>query len=746
MDKAWIKDRRFSSLSIKDLLEAREAYHVHLAHLENVFATAIGRYLIRREDPEFTNPEATDGPPATAPRTLHNSAATKWSWPCLLVFVDKWTKRSDFADRPDAMVPRYLYLPDGRVVPTCVVFADRADQIHPDATPPAFPSDLLGGGYPALQDVQGRTRLGSIGCLVTDGDQVFALTNRHVTGEAGRETYTMVANRRQRVGVSAGRELGKRPFAEVYAGWQGSRVQLNLDAGLVRVDDITRWTAQVFGIGELGPIWDLNIDSFNLDVIGCPVKAYGASGGSLEGQIQALFFRYKTRGGVEYVTDFLIGPRQGATIVGTRPGDSGTIWFEDPPPSADHDRAGLQAPRLRPFAIQWGGESLTSPGSGGVRDFALATCLSTVCRELDVEIVTDWNIGQPETWGAVGHFKVGALACELVSEGWLHELFMLNLANIGYDDTALGRKLPAHPQDKFVPLADVADFVWRNIRKTDDNNHFADIDHEAGVDDDVPNEMRGRSLLDLTEGHPERVHPDYWNQFYAAIDESKRGALPFRVWQIYDAMVDFAHGGQITQFICAAGLMAHYVGDACQPLHVSEHHHGRNEEESGVHSAYETAMLAQNAAAMIAEVSQVRQDWPHVSPIGGGGQHAAIAVVELMRRTVQALPPLTVIDVFNRSEGSDRSKKMWRALGHETAARLVDGATTLARIWEGAWREGRGAADDPALPVQAESQEALMALYLDKTFLPSSSLQKLTVRDGRIVSAPEPPHRPRRPN
>src|SRR6185503_13562645 len=39
--------RSFSSLSVKDLLDARDAYHVHLCHLDNVFATAIGRFLIR---------------------------------------------------------------------------------------------------------------------------------------------------------------------------------------------------------------------------------------------------------------------------------------------------------------------------------------------------------------------------------------------------------------------------------------------------------------------------------------------------------------------------------------------------------------------------------------------------------------------------------------------------------------------------------------------------------------------------
>src|SRR5439155_2744617 len=52
------------------------------------------------------------------------------------------------------------------------------------------------------------------------------------------------------------------------------------------------------------------------------------------------------------------------------------------------------------------------------------------------------------------------------------------------------------------------------------------------------------------------------------------GLLPFRVWQIYEQLVGFAHAGQNKEFVAAAGIVAHYVGDACQPLHISYFHHG----------------------------------------------------------------------------------------------------------------------------------------------------------------------------
>lgn len=725
----WIKERNFSSLSIRDLLDAREAYHVHLANLDNVFATAIGRYLIRDKDPDSRSADEAAPRGASGARTLYNSHVQKWSWPCVLVFVDVWEDRAALSAKPEAMVPQYLYLPDGRVIPTCVIYAKSAPRSEGSQLDTVFPTGLLGGGFPALQVVQGRRRMSTMGCLVTDGDQVFVLTNRHVTGEAGREVYAVVADTRQRIGVSSGRDIGKVPFPDAYPGWSGSRQMLNLDAGLIRIDDVTRWTAQVYGIGEIGPVIDLHVDTFDLDLIDTQVRAYGAAGGLLKGRIQAFFFRYRSVGGIDYVSDFLIGARRGETSIGTQPGDSGSLWFleavEGSAPAGDG-----RAPRLRPFAMQWGGQALTAPGAELSGTFALATCLSTISRELDIEVIADWNIGHPETWGAVGHFKVGALACELLEDDWLGQLFMLNQRNIGYDDASLQHGLGPHPRTKFVPLADVADFVWRSIRRADDNNHFADIDEVA---DD--GEFSGKSLLDLTKDRPENVNPDIWNSFYQSIGASKRGALPFRAWQIFDAMTDFAAAGQITEFVCAAGLLAHYIGDACQPLHVSKLHHGSSEAEEDVHSTYETAMLNQFADELIAGLAETRATWAGPEIRCETGHDAAVAAVELMRRTVTRLPPERVIKVYNDSAGRSRTKKMWEALGDDTVNCIFDGSLTLARIWEGAWKAGRKRKRNPPLPSQPELQEALMALYLDNKFLLSSKLQALTVSEGRLVVA-----------
>ena len=722
--------RDFGSLSVTDLLEAREAYHVHLAHLDAVYATAIGRYLIRDTDTNAKDADYHSKPQDLGPRRLTNSSVKPWSWPCVLVFVDRWFDRSTIRDNPDLaseLVPSFLYLPDGRVVPTCVVEVspDKAAPIVPPQ--PVFKSDLIGGGFPVQATSQGKTHVGSIGCLVTDGDKVFALTNRHVAGEIGRPLFAGFKNTSRRLGVSDNRQLTKKPFDEIYQGWPGKRAVANLDAGLIEIDDVKGWSAQVYGVGEIGEIWDLNVDTFRLDVIETPVVAFGAASGVMKGKILGLFYRYKAVGGIDYVTDFLITARDAATGLNHFPGDSGTLWFEDDP-DAPKNAAG--APILRPFALEWGGQVLQGGDGKKPVQLALGICLSTLCREFDVELISDWNAGHVEYWGEWGHVKIGAYATSQVAAAFpkLKHMMEANAGNIGLDDDLLV-DLKAHEKGAFSPLADVADLVWRFTRHTDESNHFADMDKPG---------KGGKSLLDLCAASMANVDPGVWNTYYDGIGEDRRGALPFRVWQIFDFMVDYAADNKLLEFVCAGGILAHYIGDACQPLHISQFHHGRDLKDKAhakVHSVYETTMIGRHGKDLIklipaAKTAVVAEIKPGGTPTG---RDAAIAVVQLMQRTVKRLPPLTIVDLFDDNMGRGQVETLWRELKEPTAACMQDGAKTLARVWEAAWRAGKGETKPQA---DEFTQDDLRALYEDKDFLPAFELQDVTLdAAGRIVQA-----------
>src|SRR5262245_24222407 len=174
----FVRDVDYSSLSAPDLLQARDLYHVHLANLENVVATAIGRYRIRYTDPDYNSPYGAENYQDAAPRKLDNSGVRRWSWPCVMVFVSDWVSPQAISRKPAQLIPPRLYHPDGRVVPTRVIYAPRQLEGSPPLQDLGKYPALIGGGYPILTEDQGQQRVGSIGCLVSDGSYIYALTSR----------------------------------------------------------------------------------------------------------------------------------------------------------------------------------------------------------------------------------------------------------------------------------------------------------------------------------------------------------------------------------------------------------------------------------------------------------------------------------------------------------------------------------------------------------------------------------------
>src|SRR5205085_11947605 len=104
-------------LSVKDLIEARDMFHAHLINKKNVVATAIGRYLIREDDLDKKDGRFRKAKHKSK-RTLSNSIVVDISWPCILVFVSKWEENEDLLKGGTTeIVPKSVYMPDGRVVP-----------------------------------------------------------------------------------------------------------------------------------------------------------------------------------------------------------------------------------------------------------------------------------------------------------------------------------------------------------------------------------------------------------------------------------------------------------------------------------------------------------------------------------------------------------------------------------------------------------------------------------------------------
>ncbi len=766
----------YASLSMKDLIDARDAYQVYLATVPNVVATAIGRYLIHQEDwyakhpPTMRRPESE--PRITEPRTLENSVVRPWSWPAVLVFVEQWDKPENLAGN---IIPRSLYLPDGRVIPTCVVLAPRAESLPP-AVEPAFNSPMLGGGYSCLREHQGERGVGTLACLVRKGGNYYALTNRHVAGGEREEVCARLRGEYRRIGEASSIAADRVPMAAVFPQWSSPRTRLTLDAGLIKIDNIGDWTSQAFGIGEIGDVFDATEQSVTLDLIGCPVRAFGGTSGVIEGEIRALFYRHESLGGYEYTTDVLIGPRkpnqdkQVSARPFTAPGDSGTLWFYDPPTkeAAGHEdfdntevppERGERARRLRPIAMQWGGSRVLYP-DGSVGAYALGVFLSSISRALDIEIVRNWSTGHDEYWGKLAHFAIGWKACDAVT-GAIGQLMKLNQARIGFDDQRLIKGGAFRKgRDGFVPLADVPDYVFvqmKGVRRFEGSQHFADVD--------IQDINGGPSILERCIADPSNVSATAWKEYFEGFTEAgvgpEEGCLPFRVWQIWEAMVKYLKQPDLKRFVAAAGILAHYVGDASQPFHCSYMHHGvppmtehegrqypRLPDKSAeytaflsspqrkIHSIFDETLLEVDPKDVFDRVSKARH--AGARPKISSGYEAAVATVRLMDATHKRLPQKSIIELDDPNlSDKARAKRLWAndKVREGTIASLADSVHLLATLWSAAWEAGGN--EKLKVPKKAFTEAALQEIYEeDRKFIPSLSLANMA-ESGEF----EPPRR-----
>lgn len=712
--KDFPPDQDFSRLSAHDLLEARDYHQSALAQMHNVALTAIGRFRFRDKDKDDLRPRSRE---RRSVRTLVNSDLRDTSYPCILVFVKGWVPIKDF-ESPDKhldrdidpsqnlrhIVPQFLYLQDGRAVPTCVIQVDMMEK-PPESLPWTdirFPDNLFGGGYCVTSKVQSEEHIGTVSCLVTDGERLYALTARHVTGPPHQQIYTRCRGEERLVGESAENQLRSVTFSDLYPGWPGERALCVQDAGLICLRDAQQWTAQVFGIGELGSVADLNTTNISLDVIGYPVRSFGArSRDNMLGEVFGLFPRFKTVGGVDYVADVLIGPRRkdksGFRI---EPGDSGRLWVVDPP--ADQRR-------FQPLAITWA--AMDFEGGQQPYQLALASFVSTICRCLDVEIVTGYNVGYRPVWGYRNHRAIAEIAHKRVRSS-----------------TKLGKQLLGKQDarvDELQELGVVPD-RWKRApyhRGKEGPSHYANLDLESSD---------GVCLSEIP------LDPADWYEFYKNLNVHGRqhGALPFRVWQVFDETCDILRGtgtsSKLRKFFCACGLIAHYVSDACNPAHVTRLGRGaegwEKNKRSDFHSVWDNPVL--DESLVVAEYKTAS-----VSSSIGTGSAAAARIRTLMQYTLRTVPLEDFVEPYTDDpDGAESAARQYvgSAKGKKALAKVAArGCELLVSLWKSAWRRGKGSRINSA-SILAWRTKDLYKIYGDKQFLESLSLKELRVVNGRI--------------
>jgi hypothetical protein len=146
-----------------------------------------------------------------------------------------------------------------------------------------------------------------------------------------------------------------------------------------------------------------------------------------------------------------------------------------------------------------------------------------------------------------------------------------------------------------------------------------------------------------------------------------------------------------------------------------------------VHSTYETKMIDRHSQdVMLGIAAQIGQGAPALPAIQSGNE-AGIAIINLMERTANRIHPTDLVDAFVNAGGQTTvavQDALWEQFGDDTIQVMTDGARVLAKIWEGAWKKGNGAAIPNEQLVKIDD-DRLMELYVDERFVESLDLDHI---------------------
>ncbi|HNP33919.1 MAG TPA: hypothetical protein PKN96_11565, partial [Flavobacterium sp.] len=393
-----------------------------------------------------------------------------------------------------------------------------------------------------------------------------------------------------------------------------------------------------------------------------------------------------------------------------------------------------------------------------------------------------------------------------------------NIANISFDIANISKHLddknkdksdlqnlsrnPKNPDNPFCALADVPDIVWKQIktdkapwgRKGHENpNHYADVD--APTKDGsknlfakckIPTDLTTETLMDYYKNidnektgiaNVERITEELKKEReertgikpIASDPVHHYGLIFFRVWQIYNYMVKaLKEEKDVAKFLFAAGVSAHYWGDACQPLHSSYMSDGNPKDAfkdkytakkdspktskdphkkgdvysiltnpgKGVHVAFEDKMIDKyidekilpGLRTILEDINSSINKVTIESMLSG--QEAGFALLKLMEKTQEKLPPITIVEAYKKAkeEKIDVPTALYEQFGDKTVECLALGSRYLTAFWEAAWKAGSGSTNITSL--EKVNEKALIDLYSVTTELPSMYLNDVdTVLD-----------------
>ena len=158
------------------------------------------------------------------------------------------------------------------------------------------------------------------------------------------------------------------------------------------------------------------------------------------------------------------------------------------------------------------------------------------------------------SWGEKGHFKINSSATSFFPKRISHLK--------GWAD-----KLAEHASDPDKK---------RSVDKYEAPRHFLDIE----------NYPEFVATHKITEDHDAAI------QKYTQLFMAKNGTLPWATDSTYQILVQNFKKKDWNGAMLAAANLGHYVGDGHMPLHITTNYDGKLTSQSGIHSRYESTMIA----------------------------------------------------------------------------------------------------------------------------------------------------------
>ena len=292
-------------------------------------------------------------------------------------------------------------------------------------------------------------------------------------------------------------------------------------------------------------------------------------------------------------------------------------------------------------------------------------------------------------WDAYGHRLIATVAMEGAA-------------------TRLGSEAPAWMKDKAV-IAAVAEGAvtpdrWRSI-KTPQLTHLNNPDHYVDIEELADYGMSLQKLpplrheyvrqLTLAREKPDfkgppinpAMDPDHVREYpgflpHAATETWGKAVGALRTVRILEQLHEPARAGQLEAAKAAAiynmGVLAHYAGDAAQPLHTTVHHHGWVGDNPGgyttdrkIHSYIDGGVLKLHNI----KLEEVRKacTWS-VKPDPDTPWDSVISELD---RSFAKVEPL-----YQLRKSGDLDRAAGKAFIVE---RLADGADTLSALYAAAW-------------------------------------------------------------